>query len=97
MKLKDVYQNLRDEHIQLLRKKGDVDKKLSSAAIALEEGVKIQCELQDSLELVKTSLRHAEDEASRLQNLKDEEILELNKEKINLQKANEELQVIIDI
>lgn len=93
LKLKDVYQKLRDEHIKLLRQKGDVDKKLLAANITIEESNKIHCELQDSLELVKVSLKDAENEINILRNSKDEEIQKLNDENKMLQETNEQLKV----
>lgn len=94
LKLKDVYQKLRDEHIKLLRQKGDVDKKLSAANITIEENNKIQCELQDSLGLVKASLKDAEDEINTLRITKDEEFQKLNDEKNMIQETNDQLNVI---
>lgn len=72
-----MYQKLRDEHIQLLRQKAEVDKKLAFASTSVEESSKIHCELQDSLELCKASLKSAEEELNTLKLSKDEEIHEL--------------------
>ena len=93
-KLKDVYQKLRDEHIKLLRQKGDVDKKLSVANTSVEESTKIHCELQDSLELVKTSLKEAEIEIQSLKSTKNESLQKLEEEKRTLQEAHDQLMVM---
>lgn len=88
-----MYQKLRDEHIKLLRQKGEVDKKLSAANTTIEESNKIHCELQDSLGLVKASLKDAEDEINVLRTTKEEEIQKLNNENKLLQETNDELNV----
>lgn len=94
-KLKDVYQKLRDEHIKLLRQKGEVDKKLAVASASIEESNKIQNELQDSLELVKASLKNAESEIQILKSVKNEELNKIQEERNILQEAHDELIVNI--
>jgi hypothetical protein len=94
VKLKDVYQKLRDEHIKLLRQKAEVDKKLSTANVSLEQSNKIQCELQDSLELSKTSLKDAENELITLKAAEAAKIQLLGDEKIELLESNNQLNVI---
>ncbi len=93
VKLKDVYQKLRDEHIKLLRQKAEVDKKFSAANTSLEQSNKIQCELQDSLELSKTSLKDAENELNMLKTAEVAKIQLLGDEKIELEEANNKLNV----
>jgi hypothetical protein len=95
VKLKDVYQKLRDEHIKLLRQKAEVDKKLSTANVSLEQSNKIQCELQDSLELSKTSLKDAENELITLKAAEAAKIQLLGDEKIELLESNNQLNVIL--
>ena len=95
VKLKDVYQKLRDEHIKLLRQKAEVDKKLSTANVSLEQSNKIQCELQDSLELSKTSLKDAENELITLKVAEAAKIQLLGDEKIELLESNNQLNVIL--
>ena len=95
VKLKDVYQKLRDEHIKLLRQKAEVDKKLSTANVSLEQSNRIQCELQDSLELSKTSLKDAENELITLKVAEAAKIQLLGDEKIELLESNNQLNVIL--
>jgi huntingtin interacting protein 1 len=95
VKLKDVYQKLRDEHIKLLRQKAEVDKKLSTANVSLEQSNKIQCELQDSLELSKTSLKDIENELITLKAAEAAKIQLLGDEKIELLESNNQLNVIL--
>ena len=95
VKLKDVYQKLRDEHIKLLRQKAEVDKKLSTANVSLEQSNRIQCELQDSLELSKTSLKDAENELITLKAAEVAKIQLLGDEKIELLESNNQLNVIL--
>ncbi len=93
MKLKEVYQKLREEHINLLRQKAEVDKKFSVANTALEENNKVQCELQDSLELSKATLKEAQNELGILKGAEDEKIQQLCHEKMVLQEVNDQLKV----
>jgi huntingtin interacting protein 1 len=89
VKLKDVYQKLRDEHINLLRQKAEADKKLSVANAAIDQSNKIQAEM----ELSKSS---AEEVAKDLQSIKlnqDEKINLLIEEKEELVKSNYQLKV----
>ena len=95
VKLKDVYQKLRDEHIKLLRQKAEVDKKLSTSNVSLEQSNRIQCELQDSLELSKTSLKDAENELITLKVAEAAKIQLLGDEKIELLESNNQLNVIL--
>nr|CAH0102529.1 unnamed protein product [Daphnia galeata] len=95
VKLKDVYQKLRDEHIKLLRQKAEVDKKLSTANVSLEQSNRIQCELQDSLELSKTSLKDAENELITLKAAEAAKIQLLGDEKIELLESNNQLNALI--
>lgn len=94
VKLKEVYQKLRDEHIKLLRHKGEIDKKFSIANATLEQSQKIQCELQDSLQLSKASLKETENELQILRTAEAEKIQLLDNDKMVLQETNNELTVI---
>ena len=93
MKLKDVYQKLRDEHINLLRQKAEADKKLSVANAAINQSNKIQAELQDSLDLSKSSAKEVDNELQSLKLIQDEKTNILLAEKEELTKSNNELQV----
>ena len=97
VKLKDVYQKLREEHINLLRQKAEVDKKLSTANASLEDSNKIQLELQDSLQLSKASLKEAQNELGILKGAEDEKIQKICDEKKVLQDANDQLMVSCNI
>ena len=92
-KLKDVYQKLRDEHISLLRQKADSDKKLSASSAALEESTKIQCELQDSLQLARVKIEEADSELNSLSRGNEEKIKQLNDENQQLREAKENMMV----
>ncbi|XP_059350126.1 huntingtin-interacting protein 1-like isoform X2 [Daphnia carinata] len=91
VKLKEVYQKLRDEHIKLLRHKAEIDKKFSVANAALEQSQKIQCELQDSLQLSKASIKETENEFNVLRTADAATIQKLNNENVALQEINSQL------
>ena len=93
VKLKDVYQKLRDEHINLLRQKAEADKKLSVANAAIDQSNKIQAELQNSLELSKVSVEETTRELQSMQLNQDEKLRLLMMEKEELTKAKNQLQV----
>lgn len=97
MKLKEVYQNLRDEHIKLLRHKAEIDKKFSVTNMALEQSQKIQCELQDSLQLSKASIKETENELNVLKTMDAAKIQQLDNEKVALQEINSQLNVICSL
>lgn len=92
VKLKDVYQKLRDEHINLLRQKAEADKKLSVANAAIDQSNKIQAELQNSLELSKVSVEETTRELQSMQLNQDEKLSLLMTEKEELTKAKNQLQ-----
>ena len=93
VKLKDVYQKLRDEHINLLRQKAEADKKLSVANAAIDQSNKIQAELQNSLELSKSSTEEITKDLQSIKLNQDEKISLLMAEKEELTKSNDQLKV----
>ena len=91
-KLKEVYQKLRDEHINLLRQKAETDKKLGVTSSALEQSNKLNTELQESLEHAKTTAKEATDELETLRSSQDDKVQVLITEKQELATLKEQLQ-----
>lgn len=83
-KLKEVYTKLREEHIQLIRQKADIDKKLLVSNRSVTE---IQTE-RDELQTEIQSLRSNKDKE---ENQKLEELIQANIKLQNLQKAHDNL------
>lgn len=94
MKLKHVYQKLREEHIALLRQKAETDKKLLVANAALEQNNKIHSELQESLELVKGNAERLDNELKSVKVASDGKIRDLAAENHGLREARAVMEVI---
>lgn len=94
VKLKEVYQKLRDEHIALIRQKADADKKLSVAEAAAKDSAKIYAELHDALELSKASAKDSDAQLDSVKKVHDENIKELSRENQELRESKDSLKVI---
>ena len=93
VKLKEVYQKLREEHIALIRQKADADKKLSVAEAAVKDSTKKYAELNDALELTKSSAKDYDAQLDSLKKVNEENIKELSSENQELHETKDNLKV----
>ena len=93
VKLKEVYQKLREEHIALIRQKADADKKLSVAEAAVKDSTKKYAELNDALELTKSSAKDYDAQLESLKKVHEENIKELSSENQELHETKDNLKV----
>lgn len=93
VKLKEVYQKLREEHIALIRQKADADKKISVAEAAVKDSTKKYAELHDALELTKSSAKDFDAQLDSLQKIHEENIKELSSENQELHATKDNLKV----
>ena len=67
VKLKDIYQKLREEHIMLLRQKAEVDKRLSSSEISRDDALQNKQIMESRLEEVLTEISAMKDSVSSVE------------------------------
>jgi len=73
-KLKEVYQKLREEHINLLRLKAEVDKKLASSNINKDEAVRAREKVEKEVEGMLSQITNAKDILTRSSQEQDTQI-----------------------
>lgn len=87
-KLKDVYTKLREEHIQLLRTKAEVDKQLVIAKRAGEEAIRVKEEISMQMNELLHEKSKAEENLVKSGEIENEiAFLKSEKEFIEIEKA----------
>ncbi|XP_063921833.1 huntingtin-interacting protein 1 isoform X2 [Zophobas morio] len=95
-KLKDVYVKLRNDHIQKLREKADIEKKLSQTAKTLENYEQTKNELEATVLNLRAEVSKVEDRFQQSATSQDEELQNLKRDKELFNMETEILKKTID-